>query len=205
MLCLLGVGTLQQEAGRASIPEVSANELALEFVELEYRESGRVRVSLRGPLAGPKFFRSGIRDHRQIDGRDRSAKAGVRHMAERAGPIPEGGHVLVEIHQLAEYSICVISGALKCWRLTCQSRKWQGEKLFESLKEDALNFEPNPGYLRYQIGRENARRIRVVKRGYHLIGLYLRLHLLRLGPVWGYLCGLRERDNDEERHHHATH
>ena len=40
MLCLLGVGTLQQEPGRACIPEVSAKEQALYFVELEYREFG---------------------------------------------------------------------------------------------------------------------------------------------------------------------
>src|SRR6266850_1362195 len=162
MLCLLGVGTLQQEAGRASIPEVSANELALEFVELEYRESGRVRVSLRGPLAGPKFFRSGIRDHRQIDGRDRSAKAGVRHVAETAGPIPKGGHVLVEVHYLAEHLYCLISGALKCWRLTCQSRRIYCARDCESFPEDAVNFAPNPGYLRFQIVGENAKRIRVV-------------------------------------------
>ena len=52
------------------------------FVVVEYRENGRIRVSLRCPLAGPKVNRSGIRDHRQIDRRDRSAKAGVWHVAE---------------------------------------------------------------------------------------------------------------------------
>jgi hypothetical protein len=39
-------------------------------------------------------------------------------MAKTAGPIPEGGYILVEIHQLAEYLYHLISGALKCWRLT---------------------------------------------------------------------------------------
>jgi len=40
MLCLLGVGTLQQVSGRASIPEVAAKEQGLFFVELEYGEVG---------------------------------------------------------------------------------------------------------------------------------------------------------------------
>src|SRR6202022_3536266 len=83
-LCLLGIGTLQLVSGCASIPEVSAKERALCLVEIEYGESGGVRVSLCCPLAGPEVKRSGIRDHRQIDRRDRSAKAGVRHVAESA-------------------------------------------------------------------------------------------------------------------------
>jgi hypothetical protein len=40
MLCLLGVGTLQQVSGRACIPEVSAKERGLYCVELDYREIG---------------------------------------------------------------------------------------------------------------------------------------------------------------------
>src|SRR6266851_51004 len=38
MLCLLGVGTLQQESGRACVPEVSAKEQALDGVVVEYGE-----------------------------------------------------------------------------------------------------------------------------------------------------------------------
>ena len=52
---------------------------------------------LRYPLAGPIAKRSRIGDHCQIDGRDRSAKASVRHVAGSAGLILKGRHVLVEI------------------------------------------------------------------------------------------------------------
>ena len=75
MLCLLGVGIPQQISGRAGIPEVSTKEKTLHLVVLEYGEKWRIRVSLRSPLAGPKVNRPGIRDHRQIDRRDRSAEA----------------------------------------------------------------------------------------------------------------------------------
>jgi hypothetical protein len=89
-------------------------------------------------------------------------------VAETAGYILEDGYVLVEIHQLAECFYGLISGALKCWRVTCalgiaQNRRWQCAPLSESLIEDESNFAPNPFYLEVQIGRENARRIRVVR------------------------------------------
>ena len=59
-------------------------------------------MSLWCPLTGPNMSRSGIRDHGEIDGRDRPAKAGIGHVAETAGPILEGRYILVEIHELAE-------------------------------------------------------------------------------------------------------
>src|SRR6266850_3618191 len=123
MLRLLGVGILEQVSGCARIPEVSAEEEALGFVELEYREPRGIRVSLRGPLAGPEVKRPRKRDHRQVDGGDRSAEAGVRHVAGRASRILEDGHLLVEVHQLAERLNHVIAAALQCWRLPCQIRR----------------------------------------------------------------------------------
>src|SRR6266436_8832984 len=111
MLCLLGVGTPQQVTGRARIPEISAEEKALGFIVAEDREKGRIRISLRCPLAGPKLNGSGIRDHREIDRRDRSAKASVRHVAETASSILEGRDILVPIHKLAEQLVCPLSRA----------------------------------------------------------------------------------------------
>jgi hypothetical protein len=61
--------------------------------------------------------RSGICDHRQIDGRDRSAEGGIRHVAKTATLIPEGRHIQIKIHQLAEYFYCLISAALQWWGL----------------------------------------------------------------------------------------
>src|SRR6267143_1013248 len=120
MLSLLGVGILYQVSGCPRVPEVSAKEEALCFVELEYREPRGIRVSLRGPLAGPEVKRSGERDHRQVDRRDRSAEAGVRHVAGRASLILEDGYVLVVVHQLAERLYHVIAAALQFWRLPRQ-------------------------------------------------------------------------------------
>src|SRR6266481_2819352 len=66
-LCLVGVGIPQQISGCARIPEISAKEQTLLFVELKYREEGCIRVALRRPLARTKVNRPGIRDHGQID------------------------------------------------------------------------------------------------------------------------------------------
>src|ERR1700720_2072499 len=90
-------------------PRISAKEKTLGLVVVEHREKGRIRISLRVPLAGPKLNGSGIRDHREIDRRDRWAKAGVRHVAESAGPILQGRHILVEIHKFAEQLIGPLS------------------------------------------------------------------------------------------------
>src|SRR5438876_6342493 len=105
------------------MPEVSGEEEGLGFVELEDREPGGVRVSLRGSLAGPEMKRPGKRDHRQVDRRDRSAEAGVRHVAGRASLILEDRYVLVVVHQLAERLYHVVAAALQCWRLSCQIRR----------------------------------------------------------------------------------
>src|SRR3981189_3307638 len=99
MLCLLGVGTPQQVSSRTRVPEIPAKEKALGFVVVEDWEKGRIRISLRCPLAGPKLKGSGIRDHREINRRDRSAEASVRHVAETTCSILEGRHILVEIHK----------------------------------------------------------------------------------------------------------
>src|SRR5260370_3330196 len=103
------------------MPKVSGKEESLCLVVLEYREERCIRVWLWCPLAGPKMSRSGIRDHSQIDRWDRSAKAGVRHVARHARLISVGGHVPVEIHKLAECFYCLSSGILKVWRLTAQN------------------------------------------------------------------------------------
>src|SRR5229473_2576945 len=110
MLCLLGVSALQLVSGRACIPEISAKEGVRNQrgVELQHWEIGRIRVALRYPLAGAKVKRSRIGDHRQVDGRDRSAKAGVRHMAGAASLIFEGRNGQVEVQQLSEYFDCII-------------------------------------------------------------------------------------------------
>src|ERR1700751_669741 len=100
-LRLFLVGTSKPIAGRSRIPEVSAKKRCLGCVEVEYRETGCISVSLRGPLAGPELKRSRIRHHRQIDRRDRSAEACIRHVAETTRPIFEGRYILVEIHDLA--------------------------------------------------------------------------------------------------------
>src|SRR5262249_36023445 len=52
--------------------------------------------------------------------------------------------------------------------------------------ENAANFSPNPGYLRYQIIWEKAGGVWVVKLWYHLLRRYLG--------------GFRERDNHQVRH-----
>src|SRR6266851_1926983 len=123
MLCLLGVGTPQQVSGRTRVPEISAEKKALGFVVVEDREKGRIRISLRRPLAGPKLSGSGIRDHREIDRRDRSTKASVRHVTETASSILEGRDILVPIHKFAEQLIGPLPRALKRRRLTCQRRR----------------------------------------------------------------------------------
>src|SRR5260370_8478416 len=103
------------------MPEVSAKEEALCLVVLECREERCIRVSLWCPLAGPKMSRSGIRDHRKIDRWDRSAKASVRHVARHARLISIGGHVAVDIHQLAESFYSLSPGSLTLRPLTCQN------------------------------------------------------------------------------------
>src|SRR6267143_750640 len=122
MLRLLGVGILEQISGCPGIPEVSAKKELLGFVELEYRVPRGIGVSLGAALAGPEVERSGKCDYRQIDGGDRSAEASVGHMARGAGHIPEGGHVLVEVHQLAERLDHVVAAALQRRRLPRQIR-----------------------------------------------------------------------------------
>src|SRR5260370_34273066 len=56
--------------------------------------------------------RSGKRDHCQVDRGDRSAKAGIWHVARRARLISVGGDVLVVKHKLAECFYC-LSGYLE--------------------------------------------------------------------------------------------
>src|SRR5882724_5756591 len=182
MLCLLGVGLLQNVAGRARIPEVAAEEEALGRVEVEYREIRRVRVSLRRPLAGPEVRRSRIRDHRQIDRRDRPAEADVRHVTGGAGLVPVGGDVLVEIHGLAEQLNKPLPGALKGWRLTRQDRRRQRAQLRERSLLDAVDFTKHPGQLRVYVGWEDAGRLRIVDRGRGR-GLSVPRRLILLGRL----------------------
>src|SRR5258708_35572186 len=66
-LRLFLVGTSKPIAGRSRIPEVSAKKRCLGIVEIENRETGRIGVSLRGPLTGPKLERSRLGDPLQID------------------------------------------------------------------------------------------------------------------------------------------
>src|ERR1700720_223485 len=104
MLRLLGVGTLQQVSGRAPVPEVAVGEFSgktrvKHLIQIKYRKFRRIGVSLRYPLAGPIAIRSGIRDHRKIDRRDRPAKRSEEQVAGSAGPILKGGHGLVVIQQ----------------------------------------------------------------------------------------------------------
>ena len=66
------------------------------------------------------------------------------------------------------------SGALKCWRLTCQSRRRQCAPLCESFVFDEVNFAPDPRYLRIQIGREDAGRVRVVGRRFLVLFFFPR-------------------------------
>src|SRR6266404_6802271 len=164
MLRLLGIGLLQNVAGRARIPEVAAEEEALGRVEVEHREIRRVPVSLRRPLAGPEMYRSRIRDHRQIDRRDRSAEADVRHVTRSAGLVPVGGYVLVVIHGLAEQLNQPLPGALKGWRLTCQDRRRQRAQLRERFVLDAVDFTKHPGQLGIDVVWANAGRVRIVNR-----------------------------------------
>src|SRR6266851_7038929 len=100
MLRLLFVRTSEQIACRARIPEVSAKKGGLRCVVIEYREIRRISISLRGPFTRPILKGSGIRDHGQIDGWDRSAKSRVRHVTKTAGSILKGRHLLIEIHEL---------------------------------------------------------------------------------------------------------
>src|SRR5260370_41344518 len=102
--------------------ESCGKETALGGVAVEYREERCISVSLRCPFGGPKALRSGIRDHRIIHRRDRSAKGGERHVTRRAGRISEGRGVPVVIHKLAERFYRPISSLLKSCRLTCQNR-----------------------------------------------------------------------------------
>src|ERR1700730_13242649 len=101
----------------------------------------------------------------KIDGGYRPAEGDIRHMAETAGLIPEGRHILVEIQQLAEYVDGLISAALQCRWIPCQSRSRECSPFVERFIEDELNFALNPCDLRIQIGRQNAGRIGVICRG----------------------------------------
>src|SRR5260370_6994429 len=103
--------------------ESCGKETALGGVAVEYREERCISVSLRCPFGGPKALRSGIRDHRIIHRRDRSAKGGVRHVARRAGRISEGRDVPVVIHKLAERFYRLIYSVLKSWSLPFQNRR----------------------------------------------------------------------------------
>ena len=91
-------------------------------------------------------------------------------MAETACLIPEWRHVLVEIQQLAEYVYGRISAAPQRRRISRRSRSRQRPPFAERFIEDELNFALNPGDLRVQIGRQNARRIWVIGRCRHWNG-----------------------------------
>src|SRR5258705_11917931 len=122
-LRLLRVGTLQQESGGASIPEISAEEQLLDFVVLEDREAWRIRVSLRCALARAEMERPRIRRHRQVDGWNRSTEAGIRHMAGRTRHVLLDRHRLVEIHELAEYTHRFVPVSVKRRRFTRRGRE----------------------------------------------------------------------------------
>src|SRR5260370_35120556 len=91
-------------------------------------------------------------------------------MAESAGAILERGHILVEIHDLAQQDVCPLSGVGQYWRLPCESWRRQGPQLRQRFAFDEINFTQNPSYLGIQIGRENPERVRVIRRRY-LVGL----------------------------------
>src|SRR3984893_3571374 len=161
-----------------------------------------MRVWLRRPLVGVITIRTGICDHRQIDGRDRPAKAGVRQMARSTGHVPEGGHILVVIQQAPEYSYRIISSALKYWRVTfplgiAQNRRRQCLPLCEIAIEDGLNFASNSVNLRLQIGRENSGRDGVRQRWIRVVGWEGDV---RLEQVWGLGGGrVRNAQDPEDR------
>ena len=163
MLRLLGVGALQQVPRGAAIPEVPAEERARRVVELEYREIRGIRVSLRCPLPGAEMVRSGIRRHGEVHGRNRTAEPGVGHVARGACHVLQRGDVHVEVHQLAESRDRRVAGALLGGRLPCHRRGWQCIRLGECLLEDGLDFAPDPRRFRFDIGRDDAGRIRIVR------------------------------------------
>lgn len=162
MLRLLRVRALQYVTGRARVPEVSANQRISGCVKVEYREIGRIRVSLRGPLVSPVGIRSGIRDHGKVDGGDRTAKTTVRHMAGSTRYVLERRHIRVVIQETAEYSLRIVSVALNDWGITCVCYWWQRPPLLKVILENALNLVENPSSLGVNVGRQNARRIRII-------------------------------------------
>ena len=102
-------------------------------------------MPLRRPLARPKASRSGIRNHCQIDRRNRSAKPGIGHVAGRARLIPVGRNVFVKEHKLAERFYRFGPGILKDWRLTCPNRRRQGVPSRECPAFDDIHLAQNPG------------------------------------------------------------
>jgi hypothetical protein len=141
-------GVLQYVPRRARIPERAADERLERCVEMQYGELRCIRVSLRSPLASSKVECSGISDDRQIDGRDRPAKAGIRHVAGSAGHISQGGYVLIVVQESAENPYRLISGTLNGGRVTHAlsvtiSQRWQGLGLREITTEDGSDFGPN--------------------------------------------------------------
>jgi hypothetical protein len=166
MLRLFRVGTLQPVPCCTRIPELAAEE-RVRSGQMQDWEIRRVAVTLRRPLVGPKVERSGVSDHRQIDRRDWPAKGDVGHVAEGAGDISQWRHVLVEVQQTAESPYRLIPGTLNGRRITdplgvAVSHRRQGLRLREITAEDCSYFGPDPCDLRVQIGRKDARRIRVI-------------------------------------------
>ena len=85
------------------------------------------------------MIRAGISDHREIDGGNWTAKAGIRHMAGRTGHVPKWRHIQIVIQEAAEYPLGCVAIALNGRGVTCYSQWPQLLQLQEILLENAAN------------------------------------------------------------------
>jgi hypothetical protein len=99
---LFGGGITEAASGRAHVPEVSADQIALLFVVVKYRRQRRVAVRLRLAVAESGSDRTGVRAGGLVELRDRPCKSGFGHVAEGARFVAVHRKLLVEEHQLAQ-------------------------------------------------------------------------------------------------------
>ena len=123
MLCLLGVGTLQQES------------VARESQKFPPKNRPCVSLNWSTGNRGEYVYRCAVR----LPARNSSdpGYAIIVRLTDGIGPLKpaygiwqeaqarflKGDMFSSKFSQLAEHLYCLISGALKCWRLTCQRRR----------------------------------------------------------------------------------
>ena len=101
-LRLLGGRIAEPAAGRAHVPEIAADKIALATIVVQYRRERRVGVRLRLAVAEPRPHRAGISGFGPVQLGYRTGKAGLRHVAERARLVAVHRELLVVEDQFAQ-------------------------------------------------------------------------------------------------------